>query len=176
MDGLYLYEVAFRDLKSFSVDIASRFSGVIYSSFIPSQRAIYRSIIDDAIIRYISRDPKISLREIAKSLGFSRKTIVRRVKRLINGNIVKLIPIIDLSKSGLIMFSAISRSVERFIDDVRDSIVWDFTVNNTGMIIMISRSLDDAKEIIDLIRDKDRDSMISLKYRYSFYSYYENLI
>jgi DNA-binding Lrp family transcriptional regulator len=176
LDGLYLYEIAFRDLKDFNADISSRFEGVVYGSFIPSQTASHRSFVDDAIIRYISRDPGVSLKEISKDLGISRRTIIRRLRRLIDRNLVKFIPIIDISRSGLIMFSAISRNVESFINDIGESVVWNFTIDNTGMVIAVSESLDRAKDIIDVIRSRDRMSMISIKYRYSFYSYYENLI
>lgn len=171
IDGLYLYEVAFRDMREFTSIVSLKLPGKVYASFIPSQSFHHRSLIDRAIVEQLSINPRRSPRDIARALDISKRTVVRRVKRLIEGGMIKLVPIIDLSKSGLIMFSAISRSIERFIGEVRPHIVWDFTLNNTGMIIMASRDLDEAKSVIDVIRDRDRGSMISIKYRYSFYRY-----
>ena len=172
IDGTNLYEVVEEDipkLEKFIVEVSKKNNLLAY--FIPDQRAIdIHSEITNKIIRLLSRDPNTSSLRISKLLQLPRKAVVRHIRSLVSRGIIKFIPLIDISKSNITLFMVISRKLNLLKTIVKPRIIWDFSRGDSGMIILLSDDLQDARDVIGRIKEVDEDAMIIIKYIYEYYS------
>ncbi len=178
IDGVNIYE-----LYADSVDELRRYFreiGIdkrVLVTFIPDQDIVtHRSMLDSRILGLLSRDPETPLYKIAEELELSRDTVVRHVKALIKAKIMKVIPIIDIPRSGITLFMVISSKLDIIRGEVSERVVWDFSRGNSGLMILFSRDIGEVKNIIYNLRLIDDELIFAIKYAYEYFPYYRNII
>ncbi|WP_298197027.1 Lrp/AsnC family transcriptional regulator [Novosphingobium sp.] len=86
-------------------------------------------LLDRQIATMLAQDARLSFRKIAADLGVTEGTVRGRVKRLQTGGLLKLTPIVDMSRAGLadgggqiMVFVTVTCASGR-LDEVRDRLL-----------------------------------------------------
>ncbi len=135
----------------------------------------YRTVgkLDRAILRVLSRNPRASISQIAGELDVPYATIARRLRRLSSNRVFRIIPIIDLEKSGISLLSVYTRKKREVVESLgslSSRIVWDFGPQNEGLVTLFAYTKMEARKIAEVIKARDPESMVTIKYEYDFKS------
>ncbi len=137
-------------------------------SYLPLQSMIKVSSLSRKIIDLLNDDPRRPLSEISDKLGVNTKTVERHVKYLMYKGIIMVIPIVDLPKADVVMFSLFSKEINAIEDALQRCKVWKFSDGTAGVITCISENMEIAKRFIDMSRQIDPDTDVMVVYDYEF--------
>ena len=172
IEGYDIYELPFRgseDLGGILRDLGSSSVKVLMVS--ERRRSLGR--LDRAILRILSRHPRASISQIAEELDVPYATIARRLRRLSNNRVFRIIPIIDLEKSGVSLLSVYTRRKREVLASLgvfSSRIVWDFGSDGEGLVTLFAYTKMEARKIAEAIKASDPESMVTIKYEYDFKS------
>jgi DNA-binding Lrp family transcriptional regulator len=133
----------------------------------------YRNLgrLDRAILRILSKHPRASISQIAGELDVPYATIARRLRRLSGNRVFRIIPVIDLEKSGVSLLSVYTRRKRQVMASLgvfASRIVWDFGSDGEGIVTLFAYTKVEARKIAEAIKTSDPDSIVTIKYEYDF--------
>lgn len=134
-------------------------------SYIPPQNPIIPSGIDIKIVKSVIKNPRIEISEIAKDLNLPSKSVNRRINVLTNKNMIRIYPIVDLSKADLIMFAIFSSHIDS-LDFLKTCSFTSFKDNGRGIVICITENIRTAENYFKNVRDIDREAEIMVTTSY----------
>jgi len=168
IEGFTIYEVIGRDEEELEKNkrrLLLLTRGEKYME-INVNNIVNNSLIDRKIIYYIKSNPKITLNELSLKLNLSRKKIANRLKKLYNNGLIKKIPLVDLQKANIIVFSVFSNSKINEFDDLK---ILEFSDSDKILIIGISENFLSLTRRIRNALEEDKNFIISIKYDYNIY-------
>ncbi|BBG22803.1 winged helix-turn-helix transcriptional regulator [Sulfuracidifex tepidarius] len=137
-------------------------------SYLPVQSMIKISSLSRKIIDYLAEDPRRPLSEVSERLKVNTKTVERHVKYLIYKGIIMIIPMIDLPKADVVMFSMFSKQIDSLDDVLQRCKVWKFSDGTAGVTTCVSENMELAKRFIDASRRVDPKADVMIVYDYEF--------
>lgn len=138
--------------------------------YVPTQMPYSPSKFDLKLLSILKEKPLIKPIELAEELGVSSKTVRRHLRYLFGKRYVRLIPIIDLNKSGLSIFAVFTKKTDdakRFFGKYMFTEVED---EKAGIIVNVVDSIEEARDLTIKFRkefDKEAEVMISTKYDFT---------
>ncbi|BFH72134.1 winged helix-turn-helix transcriptional regulator [Sulfurisphaera javensis] len=133
--------------------------------YIPEQNPQKPSGVDIEIVKTLIKNPRMDIGEIAKEINIPSKTILRRLNALINKNFIRIIPIIDISKSDIIVFGVFSRIVNK-MEYLNQCEFLRFTDGERGIVVCAVDSLKTAESYVNQIRKQDDNAKIMIATEY----------
>jgi len=134
--------------------------------YVPAQIPYRRSKFDEAIVSYLVSSPEKRAYEIAEMMKISAKTVNRHIRYLIHKSLIRVFPVIDLTKSDIVFFSIFSEKVNELEGILSPFMVWEIRDSRAGIFNCIAENLEKAKKIIDAAREKDKEAGVMLVYGY----------
>jgi DNA-binding Lrp family transcriptional regulator len=168
LEQVDIYQVVGRsigELKETIMEMRSRL-GEPLMVCIPSQCPLRPSMFDSELVRELRGRPRMSASRIAESLGIPPRTVTRHLRHLRRSGLVRIIPMVDLAKAGITMFSLFSGRMNLVRRSTTNCSVWEFITNDGGGVVCVSRDLGEAKAIIDRSRALDPDVGVMVIYDY----------
>ncbi|AAY80968.1 winged helix-turn-helix transcriptional regulator [Sulfolobus acidocaldarius] len=147
------------------ISVMSKDLGEPQMSYIPPQNPIIPSGIDIKIVKSVIKNPRIEISEIAKDLNLPSKSVNRRINVLTNKNMIRIYPIVDLSKADLIMFAIFSSHIDS-LDFLKTCSFTSFKDNGRGIVICITENIRTAENYFKNVRDIDREAEIMVTTSY----------
>jgi hypothetical protein len=117
-------------------------------------------------VSYLVSSPEKRAYEIAEMMKISAKTVNRHIRYLIHKSLIRVFPVIDLTKSDIVFFSIFSEKVNELEGILSPFMVWEIRDSRAGIFNCIAENLEKAKKIIDAAREKDKEAGVMLVYGY----------
>lgn len=171
-----MYEIfGFPDEIEKLINLMKSQLGEPFMVYFPDQTIYKASFLDSQILSLLSKRPRAKSKDIAHQLKIGIETVRRRI-RFLTGNLIKVIPIIDLPKSNIVMFSIFSKHVDITRSILRNHLIWEFSDANAGIFVSSTTDFGKAKKLIDFVRRKEIDAEVMMIYNYELPSYYKLFI
>ncbi|MCY0883221.1 MAG: winged helix-turn-helix transcriptional regulator [Acidianus infernus] len=156
------------DLKK-KIDIMSESLGYPKMIYIPKQQPYNPSNFDLKLVSILKEEPTLDTMYLADKMKVSTKTIRRHIRYLYSRNFIRLIPEIDLTKAGLIMYAIFTHNVEIGRKFFSRQMFREISDDTAGIFVNIGDSLEEVKEEFFKFRefDKDAELMIAIDYSVS---------
>ena len=121
--------------------------------------------IDKAILARLSKDPRAKEFELAESLKVSARTIRRHLKHLKSKGIMRIVPILDLSKAQGVMFTVHYRQpeVEKVVPDKP---IWQTTKEDWKVMNYFVRDLSEVRKVSEAVMSVDSKASINIETSY----------
>lgn len=137
--------------------------------YIPNQMPYSPSKFDLKLISILKEKPLLKPIELAEELGVSSKTIRRHLRYLFNKNFIRLIPIIDLNKAGLVIFAVFTSQTESAKKFFSKYLFREVEDERAGIYVNVADSMDEARDIIlKFKREYDNNAEVMIVTRYEF--------
>ncbi|AAT43159.1 winged helix-turn-helix transcriptional regulator [Picrophilus oshimae] len=124
---------------------------------------------DNSIIESLRKNPRRSASEIAQELNLRYHFVKRRINYMLKKNIISIIPILDLSKTDIVLFGLFTMNFKAVSKIVEDITLFNVNDLKSGISICFSESLSGAKQIINKCREIDKNIDVMVIYEYDFY-------
>jgi DNA-binding Lrp family transcriptional regulator len=139
--------------------------------YIPQPRnlGIQAGDLDKRILEIMKKDPRIKISDIAQKLGLSYTIVKRRLDLMKSKGLASVVPLVDLSRGDIVIFSIFSRKfsiLKPLLDDYSLFVVSD---KENGIFVCYSDNLSNAKGAITRVRDSDSEAEVMIIYEYEFY-------
>lgn len=122
---------------------------------------------DLLILRELIKDPTINHLELSQILGIRASLIKKRINRMKSLRVFSIIPIIDLSKTDIFLFTIISG--KRLEDKVNvNNTILKIIEDNTSIYVGIEKSMSNIRENLSKIRKIDSNAEVMVVYDYDF--------
>ncbi|MGC8655278.1 MAG: winged helix-turn-helix transcriptional regulator [Thermoplasmata archaeon] len=122
---------------------------------------------DLLILRELIKDPTINHLRLSQILGFRGSLIKKRINRMKSLRVFSIIPIIDLSKTDIFLFTIISG--KRLEDKVNvNNTILKIIEDNTSIYVGIEKSMSNIRENLSKIRKIDSNAEVMVVYDYDF--------
>ncbi|MGC8727145.1 MAG: winged helix-turn-helix transcriptional regulator [Thermoplasmata archaeon] len=122
---------------------------------------------DLLILRELINDPTINHLELSQILGIRASLIKKRINRMKSLRVFSIIPIIDLSKTDIFLFTIISG--KRLEDKVNvNNTILKIIEDNTSIYVGIEKSMSNIRENLSKIRKIDSNAEVMVVYDYDF--------
>lgn len=122
---------------------------------------------DLLILRELIKDPTINHLELSQILGLRASLIKKRINRMKSLRVFSIIPIIDLSKTDIFLFTIISG--KRLEDKVNvNNTILKIIEDNTSIYVGIEKSMSNIRENLSKIRKIDSNAEVMVVYDYDF--------
>ena len=136
--------------------------------YFPKQEIIESKPYDLQIVKYLVRNPRAQPAEIAQETGLTQKLVEKRTKILLEKGIVKLIPIIDLKKTDVVMFSIFTRRVAETRKILDSCKILEINDGQAGIIGCITDRIENVRKYVEAVRnvaDREADVMVIYDYQ-----------
>jgi len=171
LEELIIYGFTGKNIIDIKNEINRKCYGEPLMQYIPDNNLDYNiSSNDKLIINELKKDPKISIRDMASKLNLTYTYIKRKIDFLKENGIIKVIPLIDISKTDIVLFVAFSKKLEKFSNQFNNNLILKFNDRYSGIAILFSMDMDNAKNLINKLRLIDDELNIMIIYNYDFYS------
>ncbi|QIW24661.1 winged helix-turn-helix transcriptional regulator [Sulfolobus sp. S-194] len=117
--------------------------------------------VDIEIVKTLIKNPRMEIGEIAKEINIPSKTIIRRLNVLINKNLIKIIPEIDLSKSDIVVFGIFSSIVNK-MEFLKQCEFLRFTDGDRGVVVCAVDNVKVAENYVSQVKMSDHNSKIMI--------------
>jgi DNA-binding Lrp family transcriptional regulator len=172
VEWLSVYQIAGRNREELEEKVNKMIKrlGDPLLKYYPEQRTIKLSNLDKKIIELLRRDPRMSISDMSKILNYPSRTITRHLRYLKDRRIIMVLPILDISKSNIIIFSIFTVNPKAISEALHEYKIWEFVDGKAGIIVCSSENVDKTKKVIRLARVYDSKSDVMIIYDYDFYS------
>lgn len=124
--------------------------------------------IDLLIVEQMRKMPKAKLSDIARSLNLPAIRVKRRYNYLVKNKLIKVIPLLDLSKINSVIFAIFSKNTDLVEPLLSNSIILKIGDENSGIFICFGDNMAASKAIINRVREVEKESDIMVVYDYDF--------
>ncbi len=171
LEELIVYGFAGKDTINIRNEINKSCYGKPLMEYLPENNLNYNiSGNDRLIINELKKDPKIAVRDMESELNLTNAYIKRRINFFKENGILNVLPVIDLSKTDIVLFALFSKKFEKISDQFDDKLILKFSDKYSGIAILFSMDMDNAKKLINKFRLIDNELSIMIIYNYDFYS------
>lgn len=171
LEELIIYGFTGKNITDIKNEINKKCYGEPLMQYIPDNNLDCNiSDNDKLIINELKKDPKISIRDMASKLNLTYTYLKRKIDSLKENDIIKIIPLIDLSKTDIVLFAVFSKKLEKFSNQFNNNLILKFNDKYSGIAILFSMDMDNAKNLINKLRLIDNELNIMIIYNYDFYS------
>ncbi len=139
--------------------------GMVY---IPTQTPYRPSTFDVKLVSMLKENPTIDSVELAEKLKVSSKTVRRHLRYLQNKGFIRLVPIVDVAKAGIVMFGVFTKSVEIARKVLSPIMFREISDDKAGIFVSIARDFEETKLYIDKLRKFDPEADVMIAYSYEF--------
>lgn len=154
------------DLKD-KIELMGKELGEPNMVYLPTSQTPFKpSGVDIEIIKTLAKNPRAETAEISKETGLPTKTIQRRINALESRNLIKVLPLIDLSKADIVVFGIFSEIISKmnFLDSCK---FLEFKDGDRGLIVCATESMGNAEKYLKFSREIDQNSQIMISVDYS---------
>jgi DNA-binding Lrp family transcriptional regulator len=139
--------------------------------YIPPQRnpGINVGELDKNILEILRKDPRIKLSDIAQDLGVPYMTAKRRLDLMKSKGMASVVPLVDLSRGDIVIFSIFSRKFSILNPVLEDYSLFVISDEENGIFVCYSDNLANAKGAITRVRDIDSEAEVMIIYEYEFF-------
>jgi Transcriptional regulators len=135
-------------------------------TYVPDQDLKPTSSFTKKILSLIKPDPLVKVSDVAKEMGVSAKTVNRHLGFLKDKGMIKVLPVLDVSKSDSVIFSMFTRD-----DSALDKFFSKYTFfkvagNGHSIHFMFAENQEQAKGIVTKARAVDREADVMVIYDY----------
>lgn len=143
VEWLNVYGVTGRSLRELDERIGkmSDVLGETRLKYIPEQVPIEVKPLDISILNALSKNPRASESEISQETGIPSKTVSKRLRILSKRGTFSVFPLIDVAKSGLIMFSMFSRELKRVTGPLEQCTIFRITDGRAGINVCLVENM-----------------------------------
>ena len=167
LEELNVYQIqgdSYNDLYD-KISTMSKELGEPKMVYIPNQNPMKPSGVDIEIIKRLVINPRVDISEISKDINIPTKTIQRRINTLIERNLIRVIPIVDLSKADITAFGVFSNVISKMtmLDNCK---FLEFRDGERGITVCAVENVKVAGDYVKKVReiDKDAEVMVSIDY------------
>jgi len=124
---------------------------------------------DLLILRELLKNPTINYIKLSQILGIKAPLIRKRINRMKSMGVFSIIPIIDLSKTDIFLFTIISgRRLENKLN-VSNTIL-KIIDDNASIYVGIEKSMSNIRKNLSYVRKIDKNAEVMVVYDYDFRS------
>ena len=134
--------------------------------YIPeNQRPASLSGFDALLLKALMDDPRAEPNEVSKATGLPSKAVGKRIKSLTERELIKVLPIVDLSKADILTFGVFSERIKELSQLERYSFL-KFVEGDRGLYVCVAENVNEAREVLKSVRevDKDAEVMVGVEY------------
>ena len=150
------------------IDGMKKVLGEYSLKYFPKQELITPKPYDLQIVKYFVRNPRAQSSEIAQETGLAQKLVDKRLKLLLEKGIIKLVPIIDLKRTDVVMFSMFTKRVAETRKVMESCKVLEINDGEAGIIACITDNIESVRKYVEAVRtvaDKEADVMVIYDYQ-----------
>jgi DNA-binding Lrp family transcriptional regulator len=169
--NLYEFDGQGLDEVESKIENAVRVLGEPIMKYIPPQRnpGINVGDLDKNILEILRKDPRIKLSDIAQGLGVPYMTAKRRLDLMKSKGMASVVPLVDLSRGDIVIFSIFSRKFSILNPVLEDYSLFVISDEENGIFVCYSDNLSNAKGAITRVRDIDSEAEVMIIYEYEFF-------
>ncbi len=169
--NLYEFDGQGLDEVESKIENAVRVLGEPIMKYIPPQRnpGINVGDLDKNILEILRKDPRIKLSDIAQDLGVPYMTAKRRLDLMKSKGMASVVPLVDLSRGDIVIFSIFSRKFSILNPVLEDYSLFVISDEENGIFVCYSDNLSNAKGAITRVRDIDSEAEVMIIYEYEFF-------
>jgi DNA-binding Lrp family transcriptional regulator len=169
--NLYEFDGQGLDEVESKIDSAVKVLGEPIMKYIPPSRNLGINVgdLDKSILEILRKDPRIKLSDIAQDLGVPYMTAKRRLDLMKSKGLASVVPLVDLSKGDIVIFSIFSRKFSILNPVLEDYSLFVISDEENGIFVCYSDNLSNAKGAINRVRDIDSEAEVMIIYEYEFY-------
>jgi DNA-binding Lrp family transcriptional regulator len=153
------------DIKD-KISYMSKDLGEIQMTYIPEQEMIKPNQFDVKILPKLLEDPRAQPSDIAEKLKLPSKLVAKRLKIMESKGYIKVIPNINIPKSGSVVFSMFSTRIKDIRNILEECRFMEITDMRAGIQICFAESMEEAKKYINAVRTIDKQADVMLIYDY----------
>jgi len=153
------------DIKD-KISYMSKDLGEIQMTYVPEQEIITPNQFDVKILSKLLEDPRAQPSDIAESLNLSSKLVSKRLKIMEKKGYIKVLPVINVPKSGSVIFSMFSMRIKDIRNILNECRFMEITDMRAGIQICFAGSMEEAKKYINAVRAVDKQADVMLIYDY----------
>jgi hypothetical protein len=157
---------SFRELDE-EVERMSRNLGEPKLKYVPEQSPESLKEMDLIVLRALKDTPRASESEIAEVVGMPSKLVSKRLKVLSRRGVFSVFPVLDIPKSGLIMFSMFSRELKRIVPVLEPFTVFRITDGKAGINVCLADNMGQVRILVNGARLNDPDSDVMIIHEYT---------
>lgn len=173
LEKINLYEFDGNSLEEVESKIegAMKVLGEPIMKYIPPARnpGINVGTLDTKILDILRKDPRIKLSEMAQELGVPYMTAKRRLDLMKSRGLASVVPLVDLSKGDIVIFSIFSTKFSILNPVLADYSLFVISDEENGIFVCYSDNLSIAKGAITRVREIDPEVEVMIIYEYEFY-------
>lgn len=169
--NLYEFDGQGLDEVESKIDNAVKVLGEPIMKYIPQPRnsGINMSDLDRSILEILKKDPRIKLSDIAQEIDVPYMTAKRRLDLMKSRGLVSVVPLVDLSRGDIVIFSIFSRKFSILKPLLEDYSLFVVSDEENGIFVCYSDNLSNAKGAITRVRDIDSEAEVMIIYEYEFF-------
>lgn len=137
-------------------------------SYFPAQSLVKPSKLDEKIIEELKVAPRLPSSDIAEKIGISSKLVEKRIRYLRHRGMILVVPLIDLGKADIVIFSLFSKEIEEISNILQECKIWQFSDGYAGITVCYADNMEKAKQYINSARQVDKDADVMIIYDYVF--------
>ncbi|BCU67266.1 winged helix-turn-helix domain-containing protein [Sulfolobales archaeon HS-7] len=172
-----VYEIIADSLDDLKVKISSvteKFGEPIMT-YIPRQELRHLSKFDTEIIYILKEQPRIQVSEIAEKMKVSTKTVKRHLNYLESEGMIRVLPIIDLTRAGLIVFALFTRRNEKIREVLDRWMFVNIADDNYEIVVCATENMNSASRLIKEAKNIDNSSQVMIVEEYEVKSLPEKI-
>ncbi|ABP94972.1 transcriptional regulator, AsnC family [Metallosphaera sedula] len=168
VEWLNVYGVMGKSLRDLDekIEVMSKTLGETRLKYIPEQSPEELKPLDASVLSALSKNPRASESEIAQELGIPSKTVSKRLKIMSKKGVFSVLPILDIPKSGLIMFSMFSRNLKKITGVLESCTIYRITDGRAGINVCLVENMLQTRNYVNAARLQDPDSDVMIIYEY----------
>ncbi|MCG3109258.1 HTH-type transcriptional regulator Ptr2 [Metallosphaera sp. J1] len=168
VEWLNVYGVMGKSLRDLDekIETMSKTLGETRLKYIPEQSPEELKSMDASILSALSKSPRATESEIAQELGIPSKTVSKRLKIMSKRGVFSVFPVLDIPKSGLIMFSMFSRSLRKITGVLEPCTIFRITDGKAGINVCLVENMLQTRNYVNGARLQDPDSDVMIIYEY----------
>ncbi|BCS93011.1 winged helix-turn-helix transcriptional regulator [Metallosphaera javensis (ex Sakai et al. 2022)] len=134
--------------------------------YIPEQTPYNPSTFDLRLLSVLKENPTMTPVELSERLKVSSKTVRRHLRYLYKKEFIRLVPIVDLDKSGVIMYAVFTKKVEIAKKFFQSTLFREVSDKEAGVFVNIGNSIQEVWDKVSKFRefDSEADLMIAQSY------------
>ncbi|AWR97878.1 winged helix-turn-helix transcriptional regulator [Acidianus sulfidivorans JP7] len=134
--------------------------------YIPNQNLVQPKEIDQKIISILKENPRYTSGDISKILGIESKHVSKRLEILKKRGYFTVLPIIDIPKSNVSLFSIFSKRVDKIKNILEQCKIMEIVDGNSGIQVCFSENINTVRKYVMSVRDVDPEADVMIIYDY----------
>ncbi|MCI2413713.1 MAG: winged helix-turn-helix transcriptional regulator [Candidatus Aramenus sp.] len=170
LEKLTVYEIEGSSLQQLE-DTISKMKEKLGESkmvYVPTQFPYKPSTFDVKLVSMLKENPTMDSLELAERMKVSSKTVRRHLRYLQSKGLLRLVPIVDVAKAGIVMFGIFTKSVEVTRKVLSPVMFREISDDKAGIFVSIAKDFEETKLYVDKVRKFDPDADVMITYSYEF--------